>query len=310
MTQKQTVIVFGATGRTGASVANGLIDSHKFNVVAAIRPASKDKPEVEKLKSRGVEIRLVDISTVDDSTVDALRGVDIVISATDHSTISAQKQLVDAAKKAGVKRFIPNDWATPCIRGVRQYYDDKGVIQDYIREIGLGYTFIDVGIWHQIIFPPADPTKQFFPTQIEGFAKIYRGGEVQNAFTDIRDIGTFAARIIDDPRTLNHYVFIWGEEATKRQVIDIAEKVRGIKIETTNVSPEEAEKELANARAAGSFSQIMTEYEYSFWVRGDNTIENAKKPEYGGALDARELYPDIKPLTLTEYAHSYYGTSN
>ncbi|TDL19872.1 NAD-binding protein [Rickenella mellea] len=310
MSQKQTVIIFGATGRTGASIVNGLVNSDKFNVVAAIRPASKDKPEVEQLKSRGVEIRLVDISAVDDSTVEALRGVDIVISATSGSTISAQKQLVDAAKKAGVKRFIPNDWASPCIRGVRQYYDDKKVIQDYILGLGMGYTFIDVGIWYQVIIPPVDPTKQLLPGQIESFAKIYRGGEVKNAFTDKGDIGIFVARIIDDPRTLNHYVFIWGEEATKRQVLDIAENVRGVKIETTSVSPAEAEKELASARAAGGFPQILTEYEYSFWVRGDNTIENAKKPEYGGALDARELYPDIKPVTLTEYAHSFYGKSN
>ncbi|TDL15979.1 NAD-binding protein [Rickenella mellea] len=310
MTQKQTVIILGATGKTGASVANGLIESQKFNVVAGIRPASKNKPEVENLKSRGVEIRLVDISAVDDSTVDALRGLDIVISATDYSTISAQKQLVDAAKKAGVKRFIPNDWATPCVRGVRQYYDDqKGVIQDYIREIGLGYTFIDVGIWHQML-PPADKSKEFYPGHIEGFTKLYDEGNVKNAFTDIRDIGTFVARIIDDPRTLNRYVFIWGEEVTKRQIIDIMEKARGTKIETTTVSLAEIEKKLTSARAAGGAAQIMAEYEYSFWVRGDNVIENAKKPEYGGALDARELYPDIKPRTLTEYAHSFYGKSN
>ncbi|TDL19861.1 NAD(P)-binding protein [Rickenella mellea] len=305
MTQKQTVLIFGATGRTGVSLVNGLIDSHKFNVVAAIRPASKDKPEVAKLKSRGVEVRLVDILTIDDSTVDVLRGVDIVISATDHTTISAQKQLVDAAKKAGVKRLIPNDWGTPCVRGVRQYYDDKGVIQDYIREQGIGYTFIDVGI-----FPPVAKAQEFFPGHIESFARILGGGDVKNAFTDIDDIGTFVARIIRDPRTLNQYVFIWGEEATKRQALDIAEKVRGIKIETTIVSPAEAEKQLASARAAGGLPQIVTGYEYSFWVRGDNVVENAKKPEYGGALDARELYHDIQPRALIDFARSFEGICN
>ncbi|TDL19860.1 NAD-binding protein [Rickenella mellea] len=310
MSQKQTVIIFGATGKTGTSVVNGLIDSHKFNVVAAVRPASKEKPEVEQLKSRGVEIRHIDIETVDDSTVDALRGVDVVISTAYYTTIPAQKQLADAAKKAGVKRFIPNDWATPCIRGIRKFYDDKGAIQDYIREIGLGYTFIDVGLWHQAIFPPPDKSQEQYPGQFERSRIIYGDGHVKSAFTDLRDIGTFVARIVDDPRTLNQYVFVWGEEATKRQILDITEKARNIKIVPTVVSPADAEKQLASARAAGGISQILFEYEYSWWVRGDNIIENAKKPEYGGALDARELYPDIKPRTMIDYARSFYSNSS
>ncbi|TDL19862.1 NAD-P-binding protein [Rickenella mellea] len=289
MSQKLTVIIFGATGKTGASIVNGLIDSNKFNIFAAVRPASKDKPEVEELKSRGVEIRLVDLQTVDDSTVDVLRGIDVVISATSFETISPQKRLVDAAKKAGIKRFIPNDWATACVRG-------KGLIQDYIREIGIGYTFIDVGLWFRDLFPPVERSQQIYPGQIADFAKIYGGGEVKIAVTDLRDIGPFVARIIDDPRTLNHYE------------IDIAEKARGVKIETTIVSPADAEK--ASARAAGGLLQLLLEYIYSWWVRGDNVIENAKKPEYGGALDARELYPDIKPRKVADFARSFYAGSN
>ncbi|TDL19859.1 NAD-binding protein [Rickenella mellea] len=302
MAQKQTVIVFGATGRTGASVVNGLIDSHKFvstNVVAGIRPASKDKPEVETLKSRGVEIRLVDLHAIDATIDHVLRGVDVVVSAADYTTIAAQKQLVDAAKKAGVKRFIPNDWATACVRGVRQFYDDKGVVQDYIREVGIGYTFIDVGLWHRFIFP----------AQIEGL-KQYGDGNVKCAFTDLSDVGVFAARIIDDPRTLNHYVFVWGEEATQKDIFSIVEEAKGVKVEPTVVPISQFEEQLTTAKAQGGIPQIMNEYIYSFWVRGDNVISNAKKLEYGGALDARELYPDIKPRTLIDYARSFYSKSN
>ncbi|TDL23570.1 NAD-P-binding protein [Rickenella mellea] len=293
MTHKQTVLVFTATGRTGGSVINGLLDSHKFNVIAGIRAVSQDKPEVEKLKSRGAEIRIFERDTFDDRTVDILRGVDVLIMSAVGSTIDAQKQLVDAAKKAGVKRVVSNDWAAPTLRGVHQYYDSKAVLRDYIREVGIGYTVIDVGIWHQIAFQPLDESRETYPGQFERFTKIYGGGDVKSAFTDLRDIGTFVARIIDNPRSLNHYVFIWGEEATKKQILDIAEK----------------EKQLADARVAGGFPQVMIEYEYSVWVRGDNVIEKAKTPEYGGALDARELYPDIKPRTLTDYAQSFYAGS-
>lgn len=43
---------------------------------------------------------------------------------------------------------------------------------------------------------------------------------------------------------------------------------------------------------------------HSVYVRCDNTIENAKKEEYGGALNARELYPDFQPRS---YATEYYS---
>lgn len=43
------------------------------------------------------------------------------------------------------------------------------------------------------------------------------------------------------------------------------------------------------------------------YVRGDNTVENSKKEEYGGALDAKELYPDIKLRSLEAYAEEFYS---
>ena len=45
---------------------------------------------------------------------------------------------------------------------------------------------------------------------------------------------------------------------------------------------------------------------WSMWVRGDNIVENAKKPEYGNALDAKELYPDLKLHRLMDYAKEVY----
>ena len=41
-----------------------------------------------------------------------------------------------------------------------------------------------------------------------------------------------------------------------------------------------------------------TEYVYSKFVRGDNTLANAK---YLGYLDGRELYPDFQPIKFADY---------
>ena len=51
----------------------------------------------------------------------------------------------------------------------------------------------------------------------------------------------------------------------------------------------------------------MYGYINSIWLRGDNTVESAKKPEYGGALDARELYPDLRLRTVLDYVKELYA---
>ena len=48
----------------------------------------------------------------------------MVISALHVSEIPNQKVLVDAAKRAGVKRFIPSDWCNACVPGVMDLYDN------------------------------------------------------------------------------------------------------------------------------------------------------------------------------------------
>ena len=53
----------------------------------------------------------------------AFKGVDTLISTLVYSEIDSQFKVVDAAKLAGVKRFVPDDWGTACVRGVRKLYD-------------------------------------------------------------------------------------------------------------------------------------------------------------------------------------------
>ena len=57
--------------------------------------------------------------------------------------------------------------------------------------------------------------------------------------------------------------------------------------------------------------KIIAQHLYAMFIRGDNVVENAKKEEYGGALDARELYPDIaKELTSLEgFAKQHYAAA-
>ncbi|KAL5514231.1 hypothetical protein ACEPAG_2319 [Sanghuangporus baumii] len=296
---KQSVLIIGATGTTGSSIVNGLLENGNFVVIAGTRPSSASKPQAEALKSRGVEIRIIDLEnwTVD-RIAESFQVVDTVISTTFYAEVPRQKLLADACKKAGVNRFIPDDWGTACVRGVRQLHDEKLAIHDYVKEIGIGFTFIDVGWWMDITLPFVD-LEDFSQPIIQRVSKSYIGsGDVKCAVIDKRDIGKFVARIIADDRTLNRYVFCWTEEVTLNEIVALAERVSGHKINVEHITADEMKKIM---KSGSGPERIFPEYAYSVWIRGDNTVENAKKEEYGGALDARELYPDVgKELRTTE----------
>ena len=53
----------------------------------------------------------------------AMEGVDVVISTVHVTQVNNQLEMVDAAKASGVKRFIPCDFGTSCIKGERQMFD-------------------------------------------------------------------------------------------------------------------------------------------------------------------------------------------
>lgn len=82
------------------------------------------------MKKRGVEIRVIDLSesTPAEQLEKELKDIDTVISAVDWKHFAVQKPLIYAAKKAGVKRFIPCDWSTATVPGIRTAYDEVRAI--------------------------------------------------------------------------------------------------------------------------------------------------------------------------------------
>lgn len=77
-----------------------------------IRQSSLKKPEVLALQEKGVNVVSADLSAPENELAQLLHGMDTVISAISASGLSAQISLANAAKIAGVKRFLPCCYAT------------------------------------------------------------------------------------------------------------------------------------------------------------------------------------------------------
>lgn len=83
---------------------------------------------MKKIAERGVKIVVADITAPVDELVPLLKGVDISISAIDAGSQLIQKNLATAAKKAGVKRFVPCAWISVAPVGVMQLRDHVSLI--------------------------------------------------------------------------------------------------------------------------------------------------------------------------------------
>ena len=92
-------------------------------MAALVRPASLSKPETERLRAAGVEIREGDVTDDYEKLKKAVEGVDILISAVYSLVVPLQRDIFRAAKEVGVKRIVPCDFATPGAKGVRGYHD-------------------------------------------------------------------------------------------------------------------------------------------------------------------------------------------
>ncbi|KAL1745574.1 hypothetical protein HDZ31DRAFT_36071 [Schizophyllum fasciatum] len=304
---KPRVVVFGATGLTGKSIVNGLLQAGNYQVAAAVRSATA--PATVELQARGVEILLCKdlAAATHEELVRLVSGADVLISAISTFLLDAQRPLFAAAKEAGVRRVVPCDFATHAPPGVMVQHDRKLSIRRYVADLGLAHTFIEVGLWYQALLP-YPPSYRGHPAA-DMSHRMYGEGDLPTAVTDLDAIGAFTARIIADPRTLNRTVFVWEDQLTQQDLFRLAAERCGdaAGLRQATVSAEELEAQRQACIAAGDAAlpmRMMLEYALSVGVRGDNTREHAVRD---GALDARALYPDMYPRrSVAEFADTWY----
>ncbi|PCG90888.1 Hypothetical protein PENO1_096830 [Penicillium occitanis (nom. inval.)] len=307
------VLLIGATGETGRSIANGLLETGGFEVYAFTRAASVAKPQLLDLEKKGVIIRQCDLTAPEDELAEALKGIDIVVSSVGPSDQHIQINIATAAKAAGVKRFIPCGFITVCAPGgIMWLRDEKEKVYNHVKQLKLPYTIIDIGWWYQIATPRL-PSGKIDYAMTTSNDELIGDGRTPSAFTDLRDIGKYVARIIVDPRTENKMVFAYNTVMTPAGIFDMVEKLSGEKLERRYITEEEVHARVAEARASSETypfeptkftPRFAAEYQLSWGIRGDNVPEYAK---YLGYLDAKELYPDFKSISFEEYVQELLG---
>ncbi|KZW01508.1 NAD(P)-binding protein [Exidia glandulosa HHB12029] len=242
----------------------------------------------------GVTERVVDYAD-SQSVQDALGGVDVLVSALSGSGLRVQPALADAAKKAGVKLFVPSEYGVRTPEITWGFMLAKPKLQQRLKEIGLPYTLFFNGSFSDLgpRFGLDLPNKK---------ATLVGSGTAPVSWTTRPDIGHFIAYILTHlpPSTLDGGIFgVEGSRHTLLEMLALVEttKLSGGKLDITHRDESEVKRavEEKDIRALdlatiGDYLSILTD-------EGLCCV---------GEYDATHLVPDFKPLNLAQAIEKYW----
>ncbi|KAF8496951.1 NmrA-like family domain-containing protein 1 [Gautieria morchelliformis] len=143
MSSKKIIVVTGATGAQGGSVARFLLNDGTYAVRAVTR--NPDSPAAKELAAKGAEVIKADMRVLA-SLEKAFAGAYGVFGVTNfwepgvgyEGEVSQGKSLVDAAKATGIKHFV---WSTlDSTPAEASHWESKNVVDQYLKKSGVPRT--------------------------------------------------------------------------------------------------------------------------------------------------------------------------
>lgn len=143
------IAIVGAGGQFGKFITKALLDANKHKITAITRASSNGKaPE-------GVhDIKKVDYES-HSSLVEALKGQDaLIITMNVSAGATAQTQLINAAKDAGIEWIMPNEYGIDPAHNKSLGEDTKLgtailAVRAQIEEAGLSWIGLSCGFWYE-----------------------------------------------------------------------------------------------------------------------------------------------------------------
>jgi NADH dehydrogenase len=227
------ILVVGATGQLGSKITSGLL-ARSRDVRVLSRPASAYQPA----QQLGADVVLGDLK--DRPSLDAAcAGVDTVITTANsirrggEDTVSSvdangTRSLIDAAKAAGVRRFIYTSVLGAVPDSPVPFLAAKAANEAHLRGSGMAWTVLAPNA-----FMESWPARVVGAPALAGAPVVIVGeGRRRHTFVAEDDVAAFAVAAVDSPHAVNQRVAIGGPEALSwRDVVALYERVVGRPLE-------------------------------------------------------------------------------
>ncbi|XP_056160578.1 phenylcoumaran benzylic ether reductase Pyrc5-like [Syzygium oleosum] len=303
MAEKSRVLVIGGTGYIGKFIVEASAKSG-HPTFALARESTLSSPAkakiVEGFKSLG--FNLVEGDMYDrESLLNAIKQVDVVVSAVGTEQLEDQDKIVAAIKAAGnVKRFLPSEFGNDAYRvhavePAKAMFAIKAKIRRLVEDEGIPYTYVSFNSFAGCFLLTLAQPGATAPPRDE--VVILGDGNTKAVFNKEDDIGTYTIKAVDDPRTLNKTLYIKPPANTYsiNDLVSLWERKIGKTLERVYVPEEQV---LKNIQEAAFPLNLMLAISHSVFVKGDQTGVEIE-PSFG--VEASELYPDVKYTTVDQY---------
>ncbi|KAK1590306.1 NmrA-like family protein [Colletotrichum navitas] len=252
------IALAGGAGNVGQEVHDALVARGKHEILILSR---KDAPA--KALSPGVQWIKTSYDDVD-QLAEALKGVHTVLSfvtgpmdPANTAQMDAQKLLIDASIKVGVKRFAPSEWATSKPDHMF-WYDFKDKIRNYLVEVNkekkvIEYSLFQPGLFTNYLTFPFSSAKHvnLFETPVNYYKHrvlTTEGGEdAIVTLTTVQDFAKVVALAVEYEGEWPLVSGIKGSKMTIGQIIALGEKLRGKPFQVTKLNPEDLKSGVVKA---------------------------------------------------------------
>ncbi|KAL6888036.1 NAD(P)-binding protein [Trichoderma evansii] len=295
-----TVAVAGGGSAIASNIINVILASKKHQLVILSRSPRPD------LETEGAVVKVVDYENHEQLTK-ALQGVHTVLSCIwsyGPAIATSQLALLEAAKAAKAKRFVPSEWAVPAYNKVA-YYKVKEGVWDAVKKSGLEYTRFINGLWLNIWAADAPREEDIGragyrgpPLIIDikaGTASIPGDGSSKIAFTDMRDIGKYVTAALDFEKWDEDSVIV-GEKLSINEFVEKVERITGKTIEKTYISLEG----LAVLIEENKDPMMLMVHEFLKLI-GEGDIDLT--------ATINQKVPGVKPTKVEDFLARHWGTA-
>ncbi|XPT00445.1 hypothetical protein M3J09_009598 [Ascochyta lentis] len=244
------IAIAGGAGNVAQEIIDALVATKRHEVLVLTR---RDPPA--NGTASGITYAKTDYSSIDDLAT-VLNGIHTVLSFVaahldQAEAASAQKLLIDASIRAGVKRFAPSEWFSTKFDHM-PWYTFKIEARQYLQEINkdkkvLEYCLFQPGMFTDYLSRPYMTAKHVksleTPFDFQNRKMLIReGGEGDlMTFTTVQDLANVVAKAVEYEGEWPVIGGMRGSSISIARLIELGEDIRGGTFDVTRLRTEKLE---------------------------------------------------------------------